>query len=112
MNDMTPDKIKDLLETVIKNNTTAFAAQSQYFDTIVKRNMATFASLSDARVTSLQEINESQTFNQAFEANLAYENAVREELRKLYDDNQQSWEELQETLKNVYQPSDDSEAAA
>ena len=112
MNDTTPDKIKDLLEIAIKNNTTAFAAQSQYFDTIVQRNMTSFASLSDARIKSLQEINESQTFNQAFEANLAYEDAVRKELEKLYDDNQQSWDKLQETLKSVYVPAENDEEAA
>ena len=112
MNDMTPDKIKDLLETAIRNNTTAFAAQNQYFDSIVKRNMASFAALSDARIKSLEEINQSQTFNQAFEANIAYEDAVREELKKLYDDNQKSWDELQAALKNIYHQTDNGEEAA
>ncbi len=112
MDDTTPDKIKDLLETAIKNHTTAFAAQSRYFDSIVKRNMASFASLSDARIESLQKINESQTFNEAFEANFAYEDAVRRELEKLHEDHRQSWVELQEILQSVYVPADNDEEAA
>ena len=35
MNDMTPDKIKDLLESAIKSNTSAWVAQSKYFDDLV-----------------------------------------------------------------------------
>jgi len=112
MDDMTPDKIKDLLETAIKNNTTAWSAQSRYFDELLKRNIASFASLSEARIASLKEIGESQTFNEAFEANIAYENAVREELKKLYDSGHESWEALQEKLKGVYNSSPSDEAAA
>ena len=111
MNDSTPDKIKDLLESAIKSNTAAWNAQSQYFDDLVKRNIASFASLSDARVASLKEINESLTFNQAFEANIAYEEAMREELKKLNGDNQKAWEELQSTLKGIYLPSTNGEQA-
>lgn len=112
MNDMTPDKIKDLLETAIKNNTAAWSAQSKYFDDLVKRNVATFSSLSDARVSSLKEIGESQTFNQAFEANIAYEDAVREELKNMYEDNQKSWEALQSELKGIYVPASSAEEVA
>ena len=112
MNDMTPDKIKDLLETAIKNNTTAWSAQSKYFDALLKRNVASFASLSEARVTSLKEIAESQTFNQAFEANIAYEDSVREELKKMYEENMQAWEALQSELKTIYTASEDEEDAA
>lgn len=112
MNDMTPDKIKDLLETAIKNNTAAWSAQSKYFDALMKRNVASFASLSEARVASLKEIGESQTFNQAFEANIAYEDRVRDELKKLYDETQESWEQLQDELKSIYVGSGSDEDAA
>ena len=104
MNDMTPDKIKDLLETAIRNNTTAFAAQNQYFDSIVKRNMASFAALSDARIKSLEEINQSQTFNQAFEANLAFEEQVREGLVRLQEENAKSWQGLMDQMQAIYTP--------
>lgn len=112
MEDMTPDKIKDLLETAIKNNMTAWSAQSRYFDELLKRNVTSFTTLSEARMASLKEIGESQTFNQAFEANIAYENAVREELKKLYETGQKSWEALQEELEGIYSSSPSDEAAA
>lgn len=112
MNDMTPDKIKDLLESAIKSNTAAWAAQSKYFNDLIKRNAASFASLSDARIASLKEIGESQTFNQAFEANIAYEDTMRAELNKLYEDNQKSWEKLQDELKGIYLPASSAEDAA
>ncbi|MDH3432449.1 MAG: hypothetical protein OEM60_01200 [Gammaproteobacteria bacterium] len=112
MNDVTPDKIKDLLEAAIKSNTAAWGAQSRYFDDLVKRNMTSFASLSDARISSLNVISESQTFNEAFEANIAYEDAVREELKNMHDNNQQAWDDLQDELKAIYTPlTDDDEAA-
>lgn len=112
MEDMTPDKIKNLLETAIKNNTTAWSAQSRYFDELLKRNVVSMTHLSEARIASLKEIGESQTFNQAFEANIAYENAVLEELKKLYDSGHKSWEALQEELEGIYSASSTDDAAA
>ena len=112
MEDMTPDKIKNLLETAIKNNTTAWSAQSRYFDELLKRNVVSMTHLSEARIASLKEIGESQTFNQAFEANVSYEDAVREELKKMYDQNKQAWDELQDEIKAIYTPSAGDEEAA
>ncbi len=112
MNDITPDKIKNLLESAISSNTSAWVAQSKYFDDLVKRNVASFASLADARVASLKTISESTTFNDAFEANVAYEDAVRDEMQKMYDDNRSSWESLQGELKTIYMPVSTEEAAS
>ena len=112
MNDMTPDKITDLLESAIKNNTAAWAAQSKYFDELVQRNISSFASLSEARIDSLKQINESQTFNEAFEANISYEDQVREELKKLYEDNQKSWDALQQELQGIYLSASGDDQAA
>lgn len=112
MNDVTPDKIKDLLEKAIKSNTDAWAAQSKYFDEVVKRNVTSFAALADARMESLRQISESQTFNEAFEANVAYEDTVRAELKKLYEEHREAWDELQDELKAIYTPPPGGEAAA
>jgi hypothetical protein len=112
MNDVTPDKIKDLLDTAIKTNTAAWTAQSNYFDELVKRNVTSFATLADARTESLKQISESQTFNEAFEANIAYEDTVRDEMNKLYEENRQAWEELQNKIKSIYKPDSGDEAAA
>jgi cell shape-determining protein MreC len=111
MNDMTPDKIKDLLESAIKSNTSAWVAQSKYFDDLVKRNVASFAALTDSRLESLKKISESKTFNEAFEANVAYEETVRSALQNLYEENKKSWEVLQSELKTIYAPASGDKAA-
>ena len=112
MNDFTPDKVKDLLESAISSSSAAWTAQSKYFDDLVKRNVSTFSALSDARIASLKEIGGSQTFNQAFEANIAYEDALREELKNMYEDNAQAWNKLQEELKTIYTSGENDEEAA
>jgi gas vesicle protein len=112
VNDITPDKIKDLLESAINSSTSAWVAQSRYFDDLVKRNVSSFASLADSRVDSLKQISESTTFNDAFEANVAYEDAVRDELKKMYDDNASAWEKLQGELKEIYTPASSEKAVS
>ena len=109
MSDNTPDKVNDLLEAAINNSTRAWDAQSKYFDEIIKRNVASFATLSDARIESLKEIGESQSFNQAFEANIAYEQAVRDEFRKMREDNERAWKDLEMKLSAIYVATDNSE---
>jgi hydroxymethylpyrimidine/phosphomethylpyrimidine kinase len=112
MTDVTPERVKDLLESAINNSTEAWAAQSRYFDDLVKRNGASFAALSDARIESLKVIGESQTFNQAFEANIAYEQTVREALEKMHEENLQAWSDLQKDLSSVYTAADSDEGPA
>jgi len=97
-----PDKIKDLLESAIKANSAAWLAHSKYFDDLVQRNMQSFATLSSARDTSLKEIGESLTFNEAFEANMMYEEAVHDEVKKLKEENDNAWTELVAKLEKIY----------
>ena len=54
---------------------------------------------------------ESQTFNQAFEANLAFEEKVREGLVSLQEENTKSWETLVEELKGIYTPATEAAKA-
>ena len=44
-------------------------------------------------------MSEAKTFNQAFEANLAFEEKVREELVGLQEETPKSWDDLVENLK-------------
>lgn len=97
-----PDKIKDLLESAINANSAAWTAQSEYFDNLVKRNLDSFSTLSEARDASLREIGESLTFNQAFEANIAYEETVRNEMKKLKDESESDWAKLVARLETIY----------
>lgn len=112
MSDNTPDKVNDLLEAAINNSTQAWDAQSKYFDDFVKRNIASFAALSDARIESLKEIGESQSFNQAFEANIAYEQTVRDEFRKMRENNERAWNDLEAQLSAIYVATDNSEKSS
>jgi hypothetical protein len=112
MNDVTPDKLSNLLESAISASTSAWDAQNRYFDELISRNFASFSKLSEARISSLREISESQDFNEAFEANFAYEDAVRDELKLLFEDNKNAWEVLQAELQAIYAPVKDDEDAA
>jgi hypothetical protein len=58
------------------------------------------------------ELRESQTFNQAFEANLAFEEKVREELSALQEANTKSWEDLVSNLKGIYTPATEASKKA
>jgi hypothetical protein len=106
MNAITPESIQKFFEDAAKANADAWAAQTGYFDKIVKRNVQCFTALADARVASFKEMSESKTFNQAFEANLAFEETAREELHRLQEDSTKAWEALQENMKSIYTPAE------
>jgi hypothetical protein len=101
--------MSDNKPAAINNSTQAWDAQSKYFDDFIKRNVAAFATLSDARIESLKAIGESQSFNQAFEANIAYEQTVRDEFRKMREDNERAWIDLEMKLSAIYVTTDNNE---
>jgi hypothetical protein len=70
--------------------------------------MKAFTELADARMESFREMRDSKTFNQAFEANLAFEEKVREELVSLQEANTKSWETLVTNLKGIYTPAEEA----
>ena len=111
MTDIASDKVNDLLESAINNSTEAWVAKSKYFDNLVKRNVTSFTTLSDARIESLKEIGASQNFNQDFEANIAYEQSVRAELKKMHEENTRAWDDLQAELSAIYIAVDSDEEA-
>ncbi|MEJ2172641.1 MAG: hypothetical protein ACO22K_10450 [Woeseiaceae bacterium] len=82
----------------------AWKAQADYYEGLLRRNTKAWTELADARIESFKEMRESRTFNQAFEANLAFEEKVREELVALQEANTRSWESLVENLKAIYTP--------
>lgn len=104
MNQLTPEGIRNFFEQAVKANTDAWTAQAGYFDEMVKRNTKCFTALADARITRFREMSEAKTFNQAFEANLAFEETLRDELGRLQDNNVKAWEALTANLKSIYTP--------
>jgi hypothetical protein len=111
MNDLTLENIQQYFESAAKANADAWASQTDYFETLVKRNTECFTELGEARVVSLKEMSEAKTFNQAFESNLAFEEKVREDLTALQETNIKAWESLMGQMKDIYVPAEASAPA-
>lgn len=104
MTEVTPDTIRQFFEQASKAYGDAWKVQAEYYDRLARHNMKAFTELADARLASFREMRDAQTFNQAFEANLAFEEKVREELAGLQEANTKSWEKLVSDLKGIYTP--------
>ena len=111
MTEVTPENIKQFFEDATAAYTNAWKAQAEYNDGLVRRNTQALVELADARISSFKEMRDSSTFNQAFEANLAFEEKVREDLVTLQEENTKSWETLVEELTAIYTPSEKAAAA-
>ena len=104
MTEVTPESIRQFFEQAATAYGDAWKAQAKYYESLVRRNTKAFTDLADARVASFREIRAAKTFNQAFEANLAFAEKVREEFIALGEANTQSWEHLLDELKGIYTP--------
>ena len=111
MNDLKLENIQQFFESAAKANADAWASQTAYFESLVKRNTKCFTELGEARVASLKEMSEAQTFNQAFESNLVFEEKVREDLTALQESNIKAWESMLEQMKDIYVPAEKSAPA-
>ena len=106
MTEVTPENIKQFFEDATAAYGNAWKAQAQYGDELARRNTRVLTELADARIASFTEMRDSTTFNQAFEANLAFEEKVREDLVALQEANTKSWETLVEQLTAIYTPAE------
>lgn len=106
MNEVTPENIKQYFEDATAAYSNAWKVQAEYNDGLVRRNTSALTELADARISSFKEMRESSTFNQAFEANLAFEEKVREDLVALQEENTKSWEALVEDMTAIYTPAE------
>jgi len=111
MTQMTPEKIKEFFDDAAKSYTDAWTAEAEYYNALVKRNGEAFTKLTDARISSFKEMTEAKTFNQAFEANLGFEEQVREDLASLQEENTKAWESLVKTLQGIYTPATEAPKA-
>ena len=111
MTEVTPENIKQIVEDATAAYTNAWKVQAEYNDGLVRRNTQALVELADARISSFKEMRDSSTFNQAFEANLAFEEKVREDLVTLQEENTKSWETLVEELTAIYTPAEKVAAA-
>ena len=111
MNEVTPENIKQYFEDAAAAYTNAWKVQAEYNDGLVRRNTTALTELADARVASVKEMGDSTTVNQAFEANMAFEEKVREDLVALQEENTKSWEALVEDLTAIYTPAEEATVA-
>lgn len=103
---VTPESIKQFFEQAAKAYGDAWKSQAEYYDGLVRRNTKALTDIADARIASYREMSEAKTFNQAFEANLAFEEKVREDLSRLQEENTESWQHLVDELKAIYMPTE------
>ena len=103
-NELSFEKVKNFFETATKANSDAWAAQTDYLEGMVKRNLECFKDLGEAQISSLKELFEARTFNQGFESGLAFEDTVREHLTSLHEENTRAWDGLMDELKSIYKP--------
>ncbi|NNK99150.1 MAG: hypothetical protein HKO88_08880 [Xanthomonadales bacterium] len=111
MYELTPESIKQFFEKSAEANKAAWESQTAYFESLIKRNSDCFKGLGEAQVAALKEMAEAQTFNQAFESHLAYEEKVREDLAALQDESVKAWEALLGELKAIYTPAEPEKLA-
>ena len=102
---VTPESIKQFFEQAAQAYGDAWKSQASYYDGLVRRNTQALTEIADARIASYREMSEAKTFNQAFEANLAFEEKVREDLSRLQEKNSASWQHLVDELTAIYTPS-------
>lgn len=112
MADYTPEKMQEFVKNLGQASSEAWTTQSEFYQESLKRNVSCFSSLAKARMSSFKAMGEAKTFTQAFEANLAFEEKVREDLSSLQEENTAAWTALQTKLKNVYTFKDAQEVAA
>jgi hypothetical protein len=104
MTEVTPESIKQYFDDAAAAYSNAWKAQVEYSEELARRNTKALIELADARIASFKEMRDSSTFNQAFEANVAFEEKVREELVALQEENTKSWETMVEKLTTIYAP--------
>lgn len=109
MTQLIPENIRQFVEQAATANTDAIKTQTSYLEALIKRNARVFASLAGASVNSLKELTSSKTFSEGFDAGLAFEETLRDELEQLHEDNLQAWEALEGSLKSIYAPLIDRE---
>ena len=71
-----------------------------------------FADLADARIAAFSGMRDAKTFNQAFEANIAFEEQLREKIARLHEANNKAWHELDETLRRITNQGDKEPGSA
>lgn len=108
MSMLTTRSIQQIFEQAVNTGVDTFKAQSGYMEALAKRHGKAVSSLASTGLSNLEVLAGSKTFTQVLEANLAFEESLREELGYLHEENVQAWKDLQNALKSIYLPANDS----
>ncbi len=102
MSKYSPENIQKLIKNVGSASSEALSTQASFYQDSMKRNATCFGDLAKARMTSFQEMAKSKTFTEAFEANAAFEQKVRDDLSALTEENTTAWKDLTSNLQELY----------
>lgn len=102
MSKYSPENIQKLIKNVGSASSEALSTQASFYQESMKRNASCFGDLAKARMTSFQEMAKSKTFTEAFEANAAFEQKVRDDLSALTEETTTAWKDLTANLQELY----------
>ncbi|MEH6910463.1 MAG: hypothetical protein V7459_07735, partial [Oceanicoccus sp.] len=102
MSKYSPENIQKLIKNVGSASSEALSTQASFYQDSMKRNATCFGDLAKARMTSFQEMAKSKTFTEAFEANAAFEQKVRDDLSALTEETTAAWKDLTSNLQELY----------
>lgn len=102
MSKYSPENIQKLIKNVGSASSEALSTQASFYQSSMKRNASCFGDLAKARMTSFQEMAKSKTFTEAFEANAAFEQKVRDDLSALTEETTAAWKDLTSNLQELY----------
>ena len=102
MSNYSPENIQKLIKNVGNASSEALSTQANFYQQSMKRNATCFGDLAKARMTSFQSMAKSKTFTEAFEANAAFEQKVRDDLSALTEETTTAWKDLTSSLQDLY----------
>lgn len=96
-----PGKIKDMVGKTVSTNMKLLEAQARFAEGLIKRNSAVIVEITDARISSLQELTSAKSFTELYDNTLAFEGAVRDKVLGLYEDNSAASKEFRQEVKSL-----------
>ena len=98
---LSPSKMKDMVGKAVSTNIKMIEAQGRYAEGFVKRNTAALVEITDARISSFQELVSAKSFTEVYENSVNFESTLRDKLMALYDDNTAAAKDLGEEVKEL-----------
>ncbi|KJS07967.1 MAG: hypothetical protein VR73_07520 [Gammaproteobacteria bacterium BRH_c0] len=98
---ISPVKIKDMVGKTVSTNMKLLEAQTRFAEGLLKRNTAAIVEITDARISTLQDLTSVKSFTELYDNTLSLEGTVREKMLSLYEDNTAASKEFQQEVKSL-----------